>query len=97
MTTYVVTRHEGALDWLKNEGVVFDQHLLHLEIGMLKKNDVVVGNLPIPIVAEINKLGVVYKHLSFNVPFALRGRELTAQELKHLDANLRVFYVTEMD
>ena len=31
MTTYFVSRHPGALQWMQAHGPAFDRHLLHLE------------------------------------------------------------------
>ncbi|WFE68499.1 CRISPR-associated protein Csx16 [Thiomicrospira sp. R3] len=96
MSTYVVTRHKGALDWLTQEGFLFDAHIAHLDISSLVAGDVVVGNLPIPMVAELTNKQVRYWHLAFDVPFELRGQELTAAQLRTLGISLKSYCVTEV-
>lgn len=93
MSVYVVTRHAGALEWLQQQGVHYDQHIKHLNIELLQAGDQVIGNLPIPMVAQINEKGVRYWHLSFNVPYELRGQELSAQQLIELGIDLKEFRV----
>lgn len=88
MKTFVVTRHQGALDWLIQKGFNFDEHILHLDLAQLNSGDKVVGNLPIPMVADMNAKGVEYWHLAFNVPFELRGVELSADQLEDLGISL---------
>lgn len=96
MKTWVVTRHKGALDWLLEERVAFDEHIEHLNVDLLTPGDVIIGNLPIPMVAELNAKGVGYWHLAFNVPFELRGIELGADQLRELGITLKAYQVREL-
>ena len=97
MGVYVVTRHQGALDWLEEEGVHFDGHILHLDVNQVQSGDTVIGNLPIPMVAELNEKGVAYWHLSFTVPFEKRGFELSARQLREMGISLQAFEVKRLD
>ena len=50
MTTYFVSRHPGALQWMQAHGPAFDRHLLHLEeadLARLAPGDSVIGSLPV--------------------------------------------------
>ena len=95
MTTYFITRHLGALEWAKLKDVHFDIHLLHLaDLSLLNSGDVVIGILPMHIIAELNRIGIRYVHLSLNIPVYLRGQELTAFELFQCEAKLEVYEVT---
>lgn len=94
MTTYFVTRHQGAIDWAKASNVQFDVHLTHLgDDIVLKSGDTVIGTLPINIVYDINQLGVRYLHLSLDMPAHLRGLELNAEQLLACNASLQEFVV----
>lgn len=94
MTTYFVTRHQGAIDWAKASNVQFDVHLTHLgDDIVLKSGDTVIGTLPINIVYDINQLGVRYLHLSLDMPAHLRGLELNAEQLLVCNASLQEFVV----
>lgn len=94
MTTYFVTRHQGAIDWAKVSNVQFDVHLTHLSDDIvLKSGDTVIGTLPINIVYDINQLGVRYLHLSLDMPAHWRGLELNAEQLLACNASLQEFVV----
>lgn len=97
MTTYFVTRHDGALEWAKASNVYFDMHLTHLGDDMsLQVGDVVIGTLPINIVAKINQMGVRYFHLSLEIPVDLRGVELSHEQLLACQASLQEFFVKRL-
>lgn len=93
MSTYVVTRHKGALDWLNQQTITIDDHLIHLDPNQLQRGDTVIGNLPVPMVAELTERGIHYWHLSFEVPFELRGVELSAEQLNQLGICLKCYQV----
>lgn len=94
MTVYLITRHAGAIDWIKANKVQFDVHLEHLaSIDGLMSGDVVIGNLPVNIIANINALGVRYVHLSLDVPARLRGAELTVDQLNDCHVTLQTYHV----
>lgn len=98
MTTYFITRHTGALAWAKLHDVAFDVHLEHLsDLDSLQAGDVIIGTLPINMVAKLNERGVRYVHLSLDIPPAWRGRELTADELRECQASLQEFQVSLVD
>ena len=87
MTRYFVTRHQGAVEWARNQGIDA-QHLSHLDPETIKPGDVVLGTLPVSIVAEICAKGAHYLHLSLKTPPIQRGQELTAKDMDDLGAEL---------
>jgi len=96
MTVYFITRHLGAAAWAVQNHVHFDLHLTHLnDIETLRQNDMVIGTLPMNIVAILNRKGVRYIHLSLQIPAELRGMELTAQQLDACQAALEEFEVKQ--
>lgn len=97
MTTYFISRHVGAVEWATVNQIDFDVHLMHLlSLDELQSGDVVIGTLPINIIAQINALGVRYIHLSLEIPPQLRGVELTAAQLDECCASLEEFYVKKL-
>lgn len=81
----------------KKNGVDFDVHLTHLNDDMpLKAGDVIIGTLPINIIAQINAMGVRYIHLSLTIPPHLRGVELNVDELNECQATLEEFLVKKL-
>ncbi len=97
MSTYLVTRHKGAAEWVLSNAakysVEIDRVIPHLDIELLIPGDVVVGTLPIQMVALLTELGVGYVHLSLTVTMDIRGMELTCEEMYRRDARLERFKV----
>ncbi|MCK4176167.1 CRISPR-associated protein Csx16 [Aciditerrimonas ferrireducens] len=89
----LVTRHRGTVEWARRHGLVVDRVIDHLEsTATLQAGDVVLGNLPVPIVAELTARGVLYVHLDLRLRRSQRGQELDADELV---IDPRVFEATE--
>lgn len=94
MTTYLITRHPGALHWARQKKLHFDVHTEHLEsFDGLGAGDVVIGTLPINMVYELNRRQIRYVHLSLQIPRELRGIELNADQLHQCNAELQEFRV----
>ncbi len=94
MRRYLVSRHGVALDWVSAQGFVVDEVLSHFDDACLERvqaGDVVMGTLPIQIVAELTLKGVCYYHLLIPLTSELRGRTLTLEELNSLDVQLVAF------
>lgn len=95
MTTWLVTRHAGAVEWAREIGVELssEKPCTHLDVESVQAGDIVVGTLPVHLVAEINRRGARYLHLSMEIPADARGRELSAEELKCFGARLEEYHV----
>jgi CRISPR-associated protein Csx16 len=95
MTTWFVTRHEGAMEWARRRGVA--AHMVeHLDPADVHAGDLVLGSLPTHIVAMLNAKGARFKHLAYNTPPELRGKELTADDLERLGAKLIEYHVEKV-
>ncbi len=87
MTTYLVTRHEGTRIWVDAKAkhgqlpFAIDRMLDHLDLSILKKGDVVVGTLPIRMIATLQTMGVKFWSLDLETPPAQRGKELTGMQV----------------
>lgn len=99
MTTYFVSRHDGAHRWariLQKRGWLpqnIDVYVEHLDPGPLRRGDVVIGTLPLAQIAQLRRRGVTFWNLDLNVPPQLRGRELTATQMASLGATLTDYRV----
>ena len=93
MTTYFVTRHSGARDWAAQEGIVVDEVVSHLDTTVIAPGDRVIGSLPVNLAAEVCGRGGRYLHLSVDLPPELRGRELTAEEMRACAARIEEYRV----
>ncbi|MDQ7005489.1 MAG: CRISPR-associated protein Csx16 [Ghiorsea sp.] len=82
MTTYFVSRHSGAVAWAAEEGIVVDKCISHLDVQTIKQDDVVIGTLPVHMVAAICSRGGRYLHLNIELSPELRGKELTAADMR---------------
>ena len=93
MTTYFISRHAGATEWLQNQGLTVDAVVDHLDPETVRAGDVVLGTLPVNLAARICARGARYLHLSLELPAAWRGRELSADDMRHFGAKLEEFRV----
>jgi len=93
---YLVVRHSGAIEWLSQQGLVVDEHIVHLNIDDIKQGDEVVGILPIKMIAKLCAKQAKYFHLDISVPAELRGVELSAKLLDELGAKLTPYHVIEL-
>jgi CRISPR-associated protein Csx16 len=94
---YFITRHSGALEWLNEKGFDAPEIITHWvdnNTSKLKQGDIVIGILPIDIIAEINNRGARFIYLSIkNLPQEFRGKELTKEQLIDFGASLQEFFV----
>ncbi len=97
MTTWFVSRHAGAVEWARRQGLTVDRQVAHLDIDELRPGDIVIGSLPVNLAAEVCSRGGRYCHLTLPLPPELRGRELSADQLEALGARLEAYRITRED
>lgn len=95
MTTYFVTRHQGAVEWARGLGINATP-VSHLDPASIRKGDTVLGTLPVNIAADICASGAHYFHLSLTIPEDRRGDELTADEMTALGAELVRYHCAQV-
>ena len=95
MTNYFVTRHAGAIEWARSQGIQA-KIMKHLEIEDIEGGDMVLGTLPVHIIAALNEKNVRYLHLILDIPFADRGRELSADDMEQMGARLEEYWVKKV-
>ncbi|MFY9179919.1 MAG: CRISPR-associated protein Csx16 [Venatoribacter sp.] len=91
MKTWFISRHPGALQWAKENNILFDEHVSHLDSSIVNVGDKVIGSLPVNLAAEICAKGAEYWNLSLFIPAELRGKELSAEQLTQFDAKLEKY------
>ncbi|GAB1384643.1 hypothetical protein MASR1M50_29640 [Burkholderiales bacterium] len=96
MTTWFVSRHPGALQWMRRHGPSFDRHVTHLAAADVQPGDRVYGTLPVPMACEVCERGATYFHLSVPLPETARGSELSVDQLEVFGTNLQRFDVRRM-
>ncbi|SFF47515.1 CRISPR-associated protein Csx16 [Fontimonas thermophila] len=97
MTTWLVSRHSGAVEWLAAHGYADARHVTHLELDEIRPGDVIVGTLPVHLIAQACARGARYFNLSLDVPEAWRGRELSVAELEACGARLEEYQVRSVN
>ena len=96
MTTFFVSRHPGAVDWLAQQGFVADRTVPHLDAAAVSAGDVVIGTLPVHLAAEICNRGARFLHLSVDLPPGKRGIELTADDLATYGARVEELLIQKI-
>jgi len=91
--TWLVSRHPGAHEFAQRIGQAFDRCVEHLDTSLVCAGDTVIGNLPVNLAAEVCRSGARYLHLSAPMDVAQRGRELSADELQRLQAQIEEFRI----
>jgi CRISPR-associated protein Csx16 len=95
--TYLVTRHPGARDWADEEGIAVDALVDHLDVTDIQPGDRVIGSLPVNLAAQVCERGGRYLHLSLELPPGLRGRELSADDMRRLGVRVEEFHVLRLE
>lgn len=93
MTTWLVSRHPGAVQWILQQGLAVDRQVAHLDIRQVQAGDCVIGTLPMQVAAQVCAKGARYLHLTVELPFAMRGHELDTDTLTKLGARLEEYKV----
>lgn len=94
---YFVTRHRGAIKWAADGGARARKILQDsFDPSIVCPGDIVIGTLPVHLVAEINRRGCHYWHLTMEVPSDWRGKELDAEQMRAFGARLQEFRVADM-
>ena len=95
MTTWFVSRHAGAAQWARTRGHLGSdaREVLELVIADVQAGDVVMGNLPAHLAAEVCRRGASYQHLRLDRPLEERGREIGPDALEQAGAALEPYRV----
>jgi CRISPR-associated protein Csx16 len=97
MTVWFVTRHPGALDWAKAQGLRVDRHTSHLDVQSIQPGDTVIGTLPVHLAALVCAKGAVFFNFTIDLPPEWRGCELDVDQLDQFNARLERYQVTLTD
>lgn len=91
MTTFFISRHAGAIEWVKRQRLEVDSFVPHLDLVQVQPGDTVIGSLPVNLAAQVCAAGAAYWHLSLALSAGLRGQELTADDMHRLRARVEPF------
>ena len=98
MATYFITRHTGAVEWASQEGFDVTNLVTHADgafFACLRAGDIVMGILPVALAFRVCAAGAEFYDLALpNLPVELRGKELTAQQMRECGARVTRYIVT---
>lgn len=93
MTTWFVSRHPGAIAWMKKQPIKVDRWVTHLDTDEIAANDTVIGVLPLHSVAKICAKGAIFMAINVELTEQQRGRELTVQDMEGVKCSLQRYDV----
>ena len=95
MTTTFVTRHPGAADWAREAGLLPEDARIAADFDpqSVAPGDLVIGTLPAQLAASVCERGARYQHLSLDLTAELRGKELSAADMRACNARLEEFFI----
>lgn len=96
MTIWFISRHQGAIDWVKQQAIKIDRFEAHLDTTLIQENDVVIGTLPIHLAAKVCQKGAKFYFLSINITPEQRGTELTHEQLISQGCSLQPFFIQKL-
>ena len=96
MAVWFISRHKGAIDWIKQQSLQIDRFESHLNVDDIQADDTVIGTLPIHLDAKVCAKGAKFYFLSVNVSQDQRGMELTAEELIAQQCAIEPFYIQKL-
>ncbi len=92
MTSFFVSRHEGAVAWAAARGIAAVS-VPHLDLNQVGPGDVVIGTLPLHLAAGVCERGARFLSLDMDLPADWRGRALSAAEMEACGARLTEYQV----
>ena len=97
MATYFITRHAGAVEWAMQEGFDVTNLRSHADeafLASLRAGDVVMGILPVALAFRVCAAGAEFYDLALpDLPAELRGKELTAAQMRECGARVTRYIV----
>lgn len=96
MAVWFISRHQGAIDWVKQQPIQIDRFESHLDVNLIQAEDTVIGTLPIHLAAEVCQKGAKFYFLSINVRPEQRGIELTQAQLVEQGCSIEPFSIQKL-
>ena len=83
MKVLIISGHDATIKYLSEIFGNFEVRVIqHLSDLNEVNEDIVVGNLPLPLIAELLKRGKRFIYVSLIIPAELRGKELNSEQVK---------------
>ena len=92
MDTVIISRHAGAIEWLRRQGIV-GEVIAHASADNVRGKHVI-GALPLHLAALVGKITTIDMPA---LPVEWRGRDLTPEEMDIAGATLATYVVRKDD
>ena len=97
MKIWFVSRHQGAIEWMKAQSdCTVDHWVEHLDVSLINQNDIVIGILPLPLVADVCAKGAIFYALVMNQSREQRGIEHSLGDMLEAKSHLMRYYVEQL-
>lgn len=93
-TMWIISRHPGAKKLMVEMGFT-GTFRNHINIDEISTGDVVVGTLPVQLIAQLCQQSIEYWHISINLAEADRGQELSAGKMKELGFRIERYHAKQ--
>lgn len=93
MAVWFVSRHAGAISWMKKQGIKVDRWVAHLDTGEVTAGDIVIGTLPVHLAAAVCARGARFFFLELHLRAEQRGRELDEADMLSARSLIREYFV----
>ncbi len=99
---FIVCRHQASSDWIKKqktycgEDITVFEHLDEQAISQMRKNDEVIGILPIKMIHKLNEKGIHFISLDIDSRQDNRGKNLPLEEIEKSNPQLNAYKVTQI-
>ena len=91
---YIVTRHKGAVAWIKKHYPIFSKFVVLKFIDEEQiKGNVIIGTLPI----NLAVLAKEYWHLSMKIPLEMSGKEFTIEDMEEFGCQIVRYKIEKVD
>ena len=95
---YFISRHTGAIEWIKQRPIPVDCFIEHLNLEeiQLSAEDTVIGTLPVHLAAAVCATGAKFYFLQMNASLQQRGKNYSADDMRQMHCSLRRFFVQDL-
>lgn len=93
MATWFVSRHLGAIEWMKKQNKSVDYWVGHLDVDDVSSGDIVIGILPLSLASALYGKNVRFFALVLPQVQGDRGKEHSCQEMMFRGAYLQEYQV----
>ena len=92
--TWFVSRHQSSINWMKSQSTPVDNYVTHIDDSTgIHPGDIVIGSLPVSIVAKLNQNKIRFISFTLDIPEDLRGIDLNEKQLDSLQVELKEYLV----